>query len=193
MPRTAIPTNHVPKLGSTVRFAPAGATIETVTVAKDAKPAGVDFSDWTELGCIETGTVELLTDAGEQVYCFNPTTGRDELIRTEMTDADTRLRFALTLQEVTDFLWQMAFAAASVHDDTGAFAPGSLKGGVKQGWVKIQVQVSTTVLAVMDLWVEIRLSDAAKIRDRTSGYKPQIEITQLGASDETGVLGTPAP
>lgn len=191
MSRTAVPSAYVPKPGSIVRFAPAGDTIESVTVAKDTKPPGSDFADWIELGCIETGTVEVLTDAGEPVYCFNATTGLDELVNTELTDADTRLQFALTLQQVTDYLWQLAFAADTPDATTGAFTPGGLKGGVKQGWCKVQVQVSTTVVAVLDLWVQIGLSDAAKIRDRTSGYKPAIQILQLVAPDETGVLGTP--
>jgi hypothetical protein len=192
MPRTPITNRYVPKPGSVVRFAPAGATIETVTVAKGTKPAGSVFTDWIELGCIETGSVALINENAEPVFCFNPSTGRDEQIQTELTDADTRLEFSLVLQLVSDYLWQMALAAGSVHADTGAFTPGSLKGGVKQGWCKIQVQVSTEVLAVMDLWVEIRLSNPAKIRDRAAGYKPEIVVLQLGATDETGVLGTPA-
>jgi hypothetical protein len=192
MPRTAVTNRHVPKPGSTVRFAPAGRTIETVTVAKGAKPAGAVFTDWIELGCIETGEVDVITENAEPVFCFNPSTGRDEIINTELTDADTRLEFSLTLQLVTDYLWQLALAAGSVHADTGVFTPGSLKGGVVQGWCKIQVQVSTEVVAVMDLWVQLSLSNPAKIRDRASGYKPEVTILQLGASGETGVLGTAA-
>lgn len=192
MPRTAVTNRYVPKTGSIVRFAPAGRTIETVTVAKGAKPAGSVFTDWVELGCIETGNVELITEPGEMVKCFNATTGRDEIINTENTDADTRLQFNLTLQLVTDYLWQLAFAAAAVHADTGAFTPGSLGGGAVQGWVKIQCQVSTEVVVTMDLWVEVRLSNPAAIHARAAGYKPEIVVLQLGATAETGVLGTPA-
>jgi hypothetical protein len=192
MPRTKVTSRYVPKTGSIIRFAPAGKVIETVTVAKGAKPAGAVFTDWEELGCIETGTVAVLMEAGEPVFCFNASTGRNEQINTGDTDADTRLQFEIVAQQVTDFLWQFAFAADSVHADTGAFVPGSMKGGAKQGWIKIQTQVSTEVVVTMDLWVEIKLSNPAQIRDRVAGYKPAFTITQLGASGEAGVLGTPA-
>lgn len=191
MARTEVTSRYVPKPGSIVRFAPAGATIESVTVAKGTKPAGSVFTDWEELGCIEIGSVSVLSDPGEPVYCFNATTGKDEIINTADTDADTRLQFSLTLQEVTDFIWQMALAAGSVNGTTGAFVPGSMKGGAVQGWIKIQVQVSTEVVAVIDLWAEIKLTEAATIRNRTSGWKPVIQVTQLGDDSEAGVLGTP--
>ena len=141
---------------------------------------------------MESAEVSLLTEAGEPVHCFNATTGRWEQKATENTDADTRLQLEVTCQEVTDFLYQLAFGAASVHADTGAFVPGSLKGGAVQGWLKVQTQVGTEVVSVLDMWVELRLSAAANIANRTAGWKPQITITQLGAALDAGVLGTPA-
>ena len=183
-------TKHVPKYGSIIRLAPAGRTIETVTVAANAKPAGTSFDDWETLGCIETGTVELLNEAGEEVHCFNATTGEWDVKQTENTDATTRLRLALTLQEVTAFLLELAYAAASVDDSTGAYKPGSLKGGAVQGWIKVQTQQGTELVSVLDLWVEVRLSSAASIANRTEGWKPEVEITQLRSALETGAFGT---
>lgn len=192
MPRIKVATSYAPKVGSAVRFAPAGRVIETVTVSKTEKPAGADLADWEELGCIETGTVSLLTEAGEPVYCFNLTTGEDEQIRTGDTDAHTQLQFDLTLQAVTDYLWQLALGAKSVHPDTGAFVPGSLPGGAVQGWAIVQVQISLEKVAVMHLWVEVKPNNPATIRHRTAGYKPQVQVTQLKAALESGVLGTAA-
>lgn len=192
MPRTAVTTRYVPKPGSIIRLAKAGDTVESVTVSATAKPAGSVFTAWKEVGCVETAEIELLTEAGEPVHCFNATTGKWEQKNTEMTDADTRLKITVTCQEVTDFLYQLAFAAGSVHADTGAFVPGSLDGGAVQGWLKIQTQVGTEVVTVLDMWVELRLSAPANVANRTQGWKPQIEITQLGAALDAGVLGTPA-
>jgi len=183
-------TKYVPKYGSIIRLAPAGRTIETVTVAANEKPAGTSFDDWETLGCIEAGTVELLNEAGEEVHCFNATTGEWDVKQTENTDATTRLRLALTLQEVTPFLLELAYAAASVDDSTGAYKPGSLKGGAVQGWIKVQTQQGTELVSVLDLWVEVRLSSAASIANRTEGWKPEVEITQLRSALETGAFGT---
>lgn len=192
MPRTPVATRYVPKTGSIIRLALAGATVEAVTVAEATKPAGSSFTDWEEVGCIETAEVELLTEGGEEVDCFNATSGKWVKKRTAMTDADTRLRLSVTCQEATDFLWQLAMGAASVHADTAVFTPGSLPGGEVQGWMKIQTQVGTAVITVLDMWVAMRLSAAATVANRTQGWKPQLEITQLGAALDAGVLGTPA-
>lgn len=192
MPRTAATTRYVPKPGSIIRLAKAGDTVETVTVSATSKPAGESFTAWKEVGCVETAEVELITEAGEVVHCFNAATGKWEQKSTPNTDADTRLQINVTCQEVTDFLYQLAFGANSVHADTGAFVPGSLKGGAVQGWLKIQTQVGTEVVTVLDMWVEMRLSAAATVANRTAGWKPQLEIIQLGAALDAGVLGTPA-
>jgi hypothetical protein len=192
MPRTAATTRYVPKPGSIIRLAKAGDTVETVPVSATSKPAGLVFTAWKEVGCIETAEIEILTEKAEPVFCFNATTGKYEQKATEDTDAHTQLRLKVVCQEVTDFLYQLALAAGSVHADTGAFVPGSLKGGAVQGWLKVQTQVGTEVVTVLDMWVELKLSAPANIANRTSGWKPELQITQLGAALDAGVLGTPA-
>jgi hypothetical protein len=104
----------------------------------------------------------------------------------------TQLQFDLTLGQLSDFLWQLAFAAASVHADTGAFTPGSLPGGVASGWCLIQVQVGTEKIAVMHLWVELDLPGNKTIRNRKADTTMDVKITQLRSPLETGVLSTPA-
>ena len=183
-------TAYVPKYGSIVRLAPAGETIETVVVSSTVKPAGSVFTDWESLGCIEEGSVEVMADKGEPVQCFNATTGKWEIKHTENTKADTKLKLVLTLQEVSAYILQLAYAAGTVNGTTGAYVPGSMLGGAVQGWLKIQQQAGTEVISVLDLWVELRLADAATIANRTKGWKPKIEIVQLGAALEAGVLGT---
>lgn len=192
MARTPVPTRYVPKPGSIIRIALEGKTVETVVVAEATKPAGIVFTDWDEVGCIETAEVETLTEAGEEVHCFDASTGKWVQKRTPMTDADTRLRINVTCKEVTDLLYRLALAGATVNATTGAFVPGSLPGGEVRGWLKIQTQVGTSVVTVLDMWVALRLSAPANIANRTAGWKPQIEITQLGAALDAGVLGTPA-
>lgn len=181
---------YVPKYGAVCRLAREGKTVETVVVSPTLKPAGSNFTTWDTLGCIESGSVETLREAGEPVHCFNPTTGLWEQKATEDTDADTRLRLDLTLQEVTPFLLELAYAAASVNASTGAYVPGSLKGGAVRGWLKVQQQVGTEVVSVLDLWVEVRLAEAAQLTNRTAGWKPRIQITQLKAALEAGAFGT---
>jgi hypothetical protein len=183
-------TKLTPKYGSIVRLAREGATVETETVAADAKPAGSDFTDWETLGCIETGTVEILKEASEEVHCFNVTTGEWDVKQTEDSDAQTRLRLNLTLQEVTPFLLEMAYAAASVNATTGAYTPGSLKGGAVKGWLKVQTQSGTELVSVLDLWVEVILSSPANIANRTEGWKPEVQITQLRTALEAGAFGS---
>lgn len=183
-------TAYVPKYGSIVRFAPEGATIETVTVSATSKPAGSVFTDWKSLGCIEEGTIEVMVEKGEVVQCFNATTGKWEIKHTENTNGDTKLKLGVTLQEVTSYILQLAMAASTINASTGAYVPGSMLGGAVQGWLKVQQQSGTEVISVLDMWVELRLSEAATIANRTKGWKPKIEIMQLGAALEAGVLGT---
>jgi hypothetical protein len=183
-------TRYVPKYGSIVRLAPAGETIETVVVSATAKPAGSVFTDWETLGCIEEGAVAVLKDAGEPVHCFNATTGLWETIRTEDTDAHTRLQVTLTLQSVTVYLLQLAYAAAAVNGTTGAYVPASMAGGAVQGWVKVQTQVGAELVSVLDLWAEVVLTEPAQIANRTAGWKPKVQITQLRAALEAGAFGS---
>lgn len=192
MPRTKITTSYQPRIGSRVYFAPAGKTIETVTVSKTAKPAGSVLTDWEPLGAIEKGEVGLLTEKGSIVYEFNLTTGEDEVVRSELADAMTQLQFDLTLGALSDYLWQLTFAAESVHAETGAFTPGSLAGGVASGWCLIQVQISTEKVVVMHLWVELSLPGKQSIRNLKADTTLDVTITQLRSSLETGVLSTPA-
>ena len=183
-------TRYVPKYGSLVYLAVEGDTVETVTVSSTSKPAGSVFTAWEALGCIETGTVELIREPGEVVHCFNATTGIYEQIRTENTDADTRLRFNLTVQSVTPFLLELAYAAASVNGTTGAYSPGTLAGGAVKGWLKVQTQVGTEMISVLDIWAEVILAEPAMIANRTTGWKPVIQATQLKAAGDLGAFGT---
>lgn len=180
---------YVPKYGSIVRFAPVGATIESVTVARNTKPAGSVFTDWESLGCVETAELRVLKEPGQEVNCFNATTGLWEKMRTGDTDADTRLQLDLVLQEVSDYTLQLAFAAATVNGTTGAYEPASMAGGAVQGWLLIQTQIGTEVVSVLNLFVEMTLSEPAMIANRTQGWKPKLQITQLGSASEAGVLG----
>lgn len=192
MPRTKIATSHQPRIGSRVYFAPAGRTIETVTVSKTAKPAGSVLTDWEPLGAISEGSVGQLVEEGAEVFEFNLTTGEDEVVRSALEDASTRLQFDLTLGALSDYLWSLAFAAASVHADTGAFIPASLPGGVASGWALIQVQISTEKVAVMHLWVEIGLPGQKTVRNLKADTTLKVQLTMLRSALDSGVLGTPA-
>lgn len=192
MPRTKITTSYQPRIGSRVYFAPEGRTIEGGTVSKTVKPAGTVLTDWEPLGAISEGSVGLLTEEGSIVYEFNLTTGEDEVVRSALADAMTQLQFDLTLGALSDYLWQLTFAAGSVHPDTGVFVPASLPGGVASGWCLIQVQISTEKIAVMHLWVELGLPGQKVIRNLKADTTLKVQITQLRSALETGVLSTPA-
>lgn len=185
LPATAL----IPKYGSIVRFAPAGRTIESTTISATAKPPGINFTDWETLGCIETGSIALENETSTEVHCFNATTGEWEQRTTPNTDAVTRLIVTLTLQEVSNFILQMAYAAATINGTTGAYVPGSQPGGVFQGWLKVQTQRKTEAVSVLDLWVELGLADAATIANRTEGWKPQVTARQLKAALDAGAFG----
>lgn len=186
-----LPTErYTPKYGSLCYLAKEGETVETVVVASDEMPAGSVLTDWKELGCIEDGEVSILAENGEPVYCFNATTGLWDQIRTEDSDADTRLQLSLVLQKVTPFLLELAYAAADVNATTGAYVPGSQPGGAVKGWLKVQHQAGTEVISLLDMWVEIKLSEPAKIANRTAGWKPKIQVTQLRSALDAGAFGT---
>jgi hypothetical protein len=191
MARTKVTTHYRPKLGSVVYFARQGDTVETVVVAKGTKPAGSNFSTWNPIGCVDSGTVNALLEAGTQVEEFNATTGEDEIIKTADSDAMTVLLFELTLGKISDFLWGLSFGAESVHPTTGAFTPGSLPGRSVQGWCVIQVQCGAEKIAVMHLWVELKIADAQTIREKSANAEMSVTITQLRSPLESGVLGTP--
>lgn len=192
MPRTKITTSYQPRIGSRVYFAPEGRTIETVTVSKSAKPAGAVLTDWEPLGAISEGSVSQLNEEGSEVLEFNLTTGEDEVVRSALADAMTRLQFDLTLGALSDYLWQLTFAAASVHADTGAFVPASLPGGVASGWCLIQVQISTEKIVVMHIWAELALPGQKVIRNLKADTTLDVQITQLRSPLDSGVLSTPA-
>ncbi len=185
MPRTKITTSYQPRIGSRVYFAPAGRTIEGGVVSKTVKPAGSVLTDWEPLGAISEGSVGLLVEEGAEVFEFNLTTGEDEVVRSKMEDASTRLQFDLTLGALT-------MAAASVHADTGAFVPASLPGGVASGWALIQTQISTEKISVTHIWAELALPGQKTVRNLKADTTLKVQITQLRSPLDSGVLSTPA-
>jgi hypothetical protein len=192
MPRTKITTSYQPRIGSRVYFAPAGRTIEGGVVSKTVKPAGSVLTDWEPLGAISEGSVGLLVEEGAEVFEFNLTTGEDEVVRSKMEDASTRLQFDLTLGALSDYLWQLTMAAASVHADTGAFVPASLPGGVASGWALIQTQISTEKISVTHIWAELALPGQKTVRNLKADTTLKVQITQLRSPLDSGVLSTPA-
>ena len=180
-----------PIYGALVYFAPEGETIEAVTVAKDAKPAGSVYDDWESLGCIEELTVSPeVSEAGEPIYCFNATTGKYELEDTENTDGEVRLMLSITCNTVTPYILQMSMAASAVGVSDGTYTPASQRGGAYKGWLKVQQQKGTSIVNVLEIWCEIRLAEPAVVARRQPGYTPSIDVTMLEAADNAGVLGT---
>lgn len=182
-----------PIYGALAYFALEGDTVETVTVANSTagKPAGADYTDWKSLGCIEELTVDReITQAGEAVYCFNATTGKYQLEETENSDAEVRLVASIRFNNVTDFVFQMAMAAAAVSDSDGTYSPASQRGGAYKGWLKIQQQEGSSIVNVLEIWSEIMLAEPAVIARRQPGYTPVITATMLEGADNAGVLGT---
>jgi hypothetical protein len=178
-----------PIYGALAYLALEGETVETVTVARDDKPAGSVLDDWETLGCIQDAQVETIRKAGETVDCFDATEGVWIEDETENAKAQAHLQLNIQLASVTPFMLQMAMAAASVGASDGAYVPGSQPGGAYRGWLKVQQQNGTSVVNVLEMWVEATLAEPAVVARRQPGYKPRLILKQLKAADDAGVLG----
>lgn len=187
------PTNLcIPKKGSIAYFAEEGKTVETVEVSKTTVPAGLDFTTWAPLGCIEdTNILPVEREGGVDVHCWNDVTGDWDLVESANINANTKLAMDILFQLVTPFVLRMAWSAADVDTDDGAFVPNSQPGGVYRGWLFAQTKRKGGELeSVVKLWVEITMDGPTKLASRTEGHKPKIRVQILGAAANAGTLGT---
>lgn len=183
---------YVPKKGSIAYFAEEGKNIEGETVSKTDVPAGLDFSDWAPLGCIEDANVPPPErEGGEDRHCWNDEIGDWELVESADSNAATKMTMDITFQLVTPFVLQMAWCARSVDPDDGTFVPNSQPGCVWRGYLFFQTKRKGGELeSVVKLWVEIKLDSPTKVANRTEGHKPKVMVHILGAAANAGTLGT---
>jgi hypothetical protein len=172
MSYTAPTTSLAPFFGALVYFAKEGESIESTTVASDAKPPGSDFSDWEQLGCIETASIGHEFEEGETRRCFNATTGKWEKKQTKGQVAS--IFYEMTIQEVSEFLHQVAHHVAAIDSDGGG-VPNSQEGGIYRGWVTVQQQNGTEITTLVAAWVELTMPNAMQIAGRT-GSTPQLRL-----------------
>lgn len=175
-----------PIYGGLAWFARDGETIEAVTVADDTAPAGIVFTDWDELGCIESATLARDIDGGEDVYCFNAISGVYE--KTKTVGRIITLAYELTLNKVTEFMLQVAHNAADVDAD-GEFVPNSQRDAIYHGWFFVQQQNGTEVTTVLKVRAELSMTQAMQIAARTAG-RPQLRLEVIGNVLNEGQMGT---
>lgn len=180
-----------PIIGAVAHFAPDGATIATVTVAPDEKPAGVDFSDWEALSCITDNDITQNVEGGTVIRCFNTVTGRFEKRGTRGRNID--LIIELTVQEVTQFIAQLAMNAASV-DGEGDYTPNSQLDPVT-GWLFVtQYAGVNSPINAFEVYGELTLLNG--LASGEAPTIPRIRFEVLGNEDNDGTFSNllpPAP
>lgn len=180
-------TAKAPPYGSLIYFALDGDSVEGETVSVDDAPAGSVLDDWKELGCLESGGIGLDVEGGEQIYCFNSSTGKHE--PDEVVGETTRLYFEFVVQKITTFILQMSRHAASMNATTGAIAHNSQAGAHYKGYLLV-TQYNGTEQVVTDLVrAHLRLSNAMPIHSRTA-VKPAFRADVISNSNNAGALGT---
>src|SRR5690606_2861799 len=146
---------------------------ETVVVSEELKPAGVSLTGWAELGCIEVANLLREVEGGDTRFCPNLVSGVWE--RRKTVGKTTSLTIEMTVQEVTEFLHQVAWNAASFDTDDGEFVPNSQPDGVYRGWLLVQQQNGTEIVTLCSLRVELSMPNALQIAGR-SGSTPQLRL-----------------
>lgn len=187
MARVPIVTSLAPFFLGAAYFAQDGKTIETVEVDEDSKPAGSVLTDWAELGCIEQATLTREVDGGDVRYCPNLSTGKWEKRRT--VGRTVSLVIELTIQEVSEFLHQVAWNAAEIDGTDGEFTPNSQPDGIYRGWLLVQQQNGDEVVTVAHLRCELSMPNAMQIAGRT-GAVPQLRIEVIDNDLNVGNFGT---
>lgn len=172
---------ELPIIGNHAFIALEGQVIDSVTVAVDAKPDNDPEANWTNLGVIEQAE-QSVSYEGEQTH-YAPQPGGYAPRR--RTFESTALSINLLCQDMGEFLFALGLGATQ-PDAMGNFVPGSLK-GPQRGWLKIQQYLaeSDQLVNVMDLWVEMKVSQLTTSRQVT---KPSLECFMLQSSLNVGKL-----
>lgn len=165
-----------PIIGAQVHFAPAGREVEEVTAAEDVKPPGADFEDgWEALSCITDNNITHDVSGGTEIRCHNPVTGRFEKKATR--GRTVTLVIEMTVQEITQFMMQLAMNAAAV-DAEGDYMPNS-QGDPIQGWLFVtQYAGPNTAINAFEVWGEITLPQGAAGGETPT--TPQVRFEVLG-------------
>lgn len=187
MARVPIVTSLAPYFLASAYFAQDGKTIETVVVDDDTKPAGAVLTGWAELGCIEVATLLRDIEGGDTRFCPNLTTGMWEKRKT--VGRTSSLVIEMTVQEVSEFLHQVAWNAATIDTGDGEFVPNSQPEGIYRGWLLVQQQNGTEVVTLCSLRVELSMPNAMQIAGRT-GATPQLRLEVMGNALNVGNFGT---
>lgn len=176
-----------PIIGAVAHFAPVGRTIETVAVTADAKPAGSVFTTWEPLSCITDNNVTVAVEGGTVIRCFNPLTGKFE--KKANRGRNTDLIIELTVQEITQFIAQLAMNAASVSaevGEVGEYVPNSQLEPVT-GWLFItQYAGEDSPINALELYGELTLTNG--LQGGQAPTIPQLRFEVLGNALNEGIF-----
>jgi hypothetical protein len=170
--------NEVIALTTYAFFAARGASIDAVTVAREAKPDVSPEANWTDLGIVRSFSVAD-NSTTEVVQKGVPGHVVDyDVIKT----ADSRT-FTLEMVEFNAVAVQAMFNSAVIST---TFVPGG-SGRHVQGWVKIQQYNQDDELVIaFDVWADITLPSAEIPLGGLASYS--LDIRQLYSTLNTGNL-----
>lgn len=159
-------------------FARRGDSIDSVTVAREAKPDVSPESNWTDLGIVATYNVED-TGTTEDILKGNP--GVVSLYDVlKLTDGRT---VTCEMVEMNALAVQALYNSGNI---TTTFVPGSA-GRHLQGWLKVQQYNQDNELVVaMDIWADIQLTSLSSGLGQRTGYT--LAFRQLYSTLNTGNL-----
>lgn len=187
MARVPIVTDITPFFLGAVFFAEDGKTIETVVVSESLKPAGANTSGWQELGAVENAKLTREVEGGVTRYVPNLVAGKWE--KKKKVGRTTSLSIDLTFQEVSEFVHRVMWNAASIDTGDGEFVPNSQPEGIYRGWLLVQQQNGDEVTTVAHLRIELEMTNAAEIINRT-GAMPQLKLDVIDNDLNVGNFGT---
>ncbi|WP_411846448.1 hypothetical protein AAFN60_02070 [Roseibacillus persicicus] len=181
MANAALLSDH--KFNAFAWFIASGVTVDSVTVAADAKPDVDPTSNWPWLGCVLSLTPFVETEEDDTIYCPNFNGGYDKTDDSEIVGGG----YVSVMRKTNELLRRLELGLGSELAIDTAQEP--FKPGAKpyiEGWLKLTRKDSSgNDVDLVDLWCRASL-DSELVTERGVA-RPQIRFTRQPSTLNTYV------
>jgi hypothetical protein len=149
-----------PVVGCFAYFLRAGDTVDSVTVAAEAKPDFDPTSNWPGLGVVK-GLQPYKDEVKHERMVPLSSGGHRRQVQTQTVEEGAEIEFA----GISDIALELMFGLAKLTGSTGAAQiPGNVRDRKVQGWLVFQAREDDgTDLAVGHIYVECRMATLPKL------------------------------